>query len=335
MKMGVGMRVHATFKKQPAFCMKKTTCIAVLLVVGTTALRAQHDSQITQHMFGQVLLNPACAGGGEMLDATFIQRSQYMGFEGAPSVWSLGVSAPFMLLDANHGAVVAVTGDKIGNFDNMSFSAGYAYRHKLSSAATLSVGISVGGVSYKLASPSEWSSSYADDPAVPQREESSSTGFDLGLGAYYSERDFYVSFSCRHLNQPRVLTVNSGDKTLTVKRTFYLSGGYRWQTSNENIEVDPSAMLMFTSIAKPQLEFGANVFYLKRYWCGLSYRMGDALGGMAGITVSEALRIGVAYEYPLSGLIGTSSGSLEVFASYAFELKLSKKGKKYKSIRFL
>lgn len=297
-------------------------------------MRAQHDSQITQYMFNHVLFNPACAGGGNMLDATFVQRSQYMGFEGAPTVWQLGVSTPFMLFDANHGATVAITEDKIGNFDNMSFSIGYAYRHKLSSDATLSVGISGGGVSYKLVSSSEWSS-YSDDPAVPQREESSSTGFDLGLGAYYDERDFYVSFACRHLNEPRVLTVNSGDKTFTVKRTFYLSGGYRWQTSNENIEVDPSAMLMFTSLARPQLELGANIFYLKRYWGGLSYRIGDALGGMAGITVSEAFKMGVAYEYPLSKLIGTNSGSFEMFVSYAFELKLAKKEKKYKSIRFL
>ncbi|MDR1023819.1 MAG: type IX secretion system membrane protein PorP/SprF [Prevotellaceae bacterium] len=315
--------------------MKKTTCIAVfLMMVAATVLRAQHDSQITQHMFSQVLVNPACAGNGEMLDATFIQRSQYMGFKGAPSVWSLGVSTPFMLFDANHGAVVAVTGDKIGNFDNMSFSAGYAYRHKFSSVATLGVGISLGGVSYKLVSPSEWNA-YSDDPAVPQREESSSTGFDMGLGAYYDERDFYVSFACRHLNQPRVLTVNSGDKTLLVKRTFYLSGGYRWQMPNEKFELDPSAMLMFTSLAKPQLEFGANVFYLKRYWGGLSYRIGDALGALAGITVSEAFRMGVAYEYPLSKLIGTNGGSLEIFVSYAFELKLTKKERKYKSIRFL
>jgi type IX secretion system PorP/SprF family membrane protein len=285
-------------------------------------------------MFSQVLLNPACAGNGEMLDATFMQRSQYMGFKGAPSVWSLGVSMPFTLFDANHGAVVTVTGDKIGNFDNMSFSVGYAYRHKFSSAAVLGLGISLGGLSYKLASPSEWNS-YSDDPAVPQREESASTGFDIGLGAYYDERDFYVGFSCRHLNQPRVLTVNSGDKTLLVKRMFYLSGGYRWQTSNEAIEVDPSAMLTFTSLAKPQFELGANVFYLKRYWGGLSYRIGDALGIMAGITVREFIKVGVAYEYPLSKLIGTNGGSLEVFLSYAFELNLTKKEKKYKSIRFL
>ncbi|MDR0687917.1 MAG: PorP/SprF family type IX secretion system membrane protein, partial [Prevotellaceae bacterium] len=232
--------------------MKKIACAAVL-VVGATALRAQHDPQVTQHMLSPVLLNPACAGSGEMVDATLIQRSQYMGFKGAPSVWSLGVSMPFALLDAKHGAAVTITGDKIGNFDNMSFNVGYAYRHKLSSDAALGLGISLGGVSYKLASPSEWSA-YSDDPAVPQREESSSTAFDMGLGAYYNERDFYASLACRHLNQPRVLTVNSGDKTLLVKRTFYLSGGYRWQTPNEAVEVDPSAMLMFTSLAKPQFE---------------------------------------------------------------------------------
>jgi hypothetical protein len=77
------------------------------------------------------------------------------------------------------------------------------------------------------------------------------------------------------------------------------------------------------------------VFYLKRYWGGLSYRIADALGVLAGITVSEVFRIGVAYEYPLSKMIGTNGGSLEVFASYAFELKLAKREKKYKSIRFL
>jgi hypothetical protein len=34
-------------------------------------------------------------------------------------------------------------------------------------------------------------------------------------------------------------------------------------------------------------------------------------------------------------MIGTNGGSLEIFASYAFELKLAKREKKYKSIRFL
>jgi type IX secretion system PorP/SprF family membrane protein len=268
------------------------------------------------------------------MNTMFMQRSQYMGFEGAPSTWSLGIDAPFTLLDAKHGAAVVITGDKVGNFDNMSFSLGYAYRHPLSNGATLAVGLSLGGLSYKLASASAWSS-YATDPLVPTREESASTGFDMNLGALYDSKFYYVSFACRHLNQPGVLTMESGSKAMTVSSTFYLSGGYRWQTSNEKLEVDPSALLSFTAITKPQLALGANVFYAKRYWGGLFYRIGDALGAMGGLTIREGLRLGVAYEHSLSELTGTNGGNLEFFISYAFELKMAKREKKYKSIRFL
>jgi type IX secretion system PorP/SprF family membrane protein len=269
-----------------------------------------------------------------MLDATFVQRSQNMGFKGAPSVWAVGVSAPFLLFDLNHGAVVSVSEDRIGNFDNVSFNFGYAYRHKLPNGAKVSAGFSLGGLSYKLSSPSEWSE-YSSDPAIPQREESASTGFDIGLGAHYEVDAYYVSFACKHLNSPKVLTVNSGDKTYTVKPMFYLHGGYRWQTSHEDLEVDPTAMLSFYTLAKPSFELGANVFYRKRYWGGLMYRITDALGAMFGVSIGEGLKIGAAYEYPLSKMFGASGGNLEIYVSYAFELNLNKRKKQYKSIRFL
>lgn len=312
--------------------MKNVICVGVL-VLCAVRLFAQNDSQVSQYMFNQVLFNPACAGDGDMVDARYVQRMQYMGFEGAPSTWTLGLSSPFKLFNADHGALVTFGGDKIGNFDNTNFSVGYAYRHRLK-GAILGLGISMGGVSYKLNSPSEWSE-YADDPAIPQRAEASSTGFDMALGAFYDRDDFYVGLSCAHLNQPKVLTVDNGDKTFTIKRTFYLNGGYRWQTADERFQVEPSALLMFTSVVKPQLGLGANVTYEKRFWGGLSYRIGDALGVMAGMSIREAFKMGVAYEYSLSKLIGSSKGNLELFVSYSFEVKFAKRQKKYKSIRFL
>jgi len=314
--------------------MKNVICVGAFVLCVLVRLFAQNDSQVSQYMFNQVLFNPACAGDGDMVDARYVQRRQYMGFDGAPSTWSLGLSSPFKLLDADHGAVVTFGGDKIGNFDNTSIGIGYAYRHRLKQGDLLSVGISFGGLSYKLSSPTEWSA-YSDDPAIPQREEAASTGFSVTWGAFYDRSSFYVGFSCAHLNQPKTLTVDNGKKAFTVKRTFYLNGGYRWQTPNERFEVDPTALLMLTAIAKPQLGVGANVFYEKRYWGGLSYRIGDALGVMGGMTVGENFRLGVAYEYPLSKLIATNSGNLEIFFSYSFEVKFTKKVKRYKSVRFL
>jgi hypothetical protein len=144
-----------------------------------------------------------------------------------------------------------------------------------------------------------------------------------------------LSFACAHLNQPQTLKLLSGNNALLVNRTFYLSGAYNWQTPIENLMVSPSALLSMINIMHPQLAIGANVVYFQRYWAGLSYRINDALGATVGISFNKGFRFGFVYEYPLSKLIGSNSGTTEIFISYVFEIKMTKKEKKYKSLRFL
>ncbi|MDR1227064.1 MAG: PorP/SprF family type IX secretion system membrane protein [Prevotellaceae bacterium] len=313
--------------------MKKTICTGLLLLC-THVLFAQHDSQISQYVFNQVLINPAYAGSTNMMEASMLQRTQYMGFKGAPTTWRLAVASPFRLLDADHGAAFTMMSDKIGYFDKMDFNFSYAYWFDLKDqSAKLGVGISLGGTSYKISPPADWAG--LNDEAIPTQAESSSVGFDMGLGVYYKHESYFGSLSCLHLNQPKVLKLESGGKALQVDRTFYLSGGYTWQTTEE-FEVQPTGLLMVSTFTRPQFGLGVNVYYMQKYNVGLAYRVMDAITVSFGLAIDESFRFGAAYEYPLSKLLGSNGGTFEVFANYAFEIKLPKrKEKRYKSIRFL
>jgi hypothetical protein len=56
---------------------------------------------------------------------------------------------------------------------------------------------------------------------------------------------------------------------------------------------------------------------------------------MAGFELYNGLRIGYAYDFPLSDIRKNTSGSHEFMVNYCFDLSLGKSPMKYKSIRFL
>jgi type IX secretion system PorP/SprF family membrane protein len=299
-------------------------------LLGFTTLRGQHDTQINSYTFNQMFFNPACAGIEQRGEAKLLQRSQFIGFKGAPVVWDLAVGIPFEVDSTRHGAAFTLNSDEIGAFSKLHFAANYAYWLKMPDGARLGVGLSMGAVSYNF--DPKWSG--VIDDAIPTSSEAASTGFDANLGAYYQHPKWAVGFACTHLSQPEVLKQQTGEKTFLVKRTFYLNGEYRWTTPIENVEVVTSAMVMAINIVAPQLTMGANVFYKQKFWGGLSYRIGDALG-ISGGMLFKSVRFGLMYEYSLSRMIGFNAGSTEIFASYFFDVNLQKKKIRYKSIRFL
>jgi type IX secretion system PorP/SprF family membrane protein len=311
--------------------MKKGIICVIVCICGFSAtLHGQHDTQIGSYTFNQVLFNPAFAGNHQRIEATALQRSQFIGFEGAPMVWNFAVSSPFEIFDTRHGAAFTLNSDNIGAFKKMHFAIGYAYWHKLPKAGTkLGVGLSMGAVSYNL-NPT-WQG--ITDDAIPATSESSSAALDINVGVYYQGNNFSAGLACTHVNQPQALTLSGGAKGLTVRRTFYLTGDYRWQVL-DSLELVPSAMLMAVSTSVWQATLGCNVVYLQKYWGGLSYRIMDAIGINVGMRF-KSIRVGLLYEYSLSKMIGFNIGTTEIFASYLFDLNFKRKVKPYKSVRFL
>jgi type IX secretion system PorP/SprF family membrane protein len=277
------------------------------------------------------MYNPAYAGNHERVEATLLQRSQFIGFQGAPMVWDIAVSSPFQILDTRHGTAFRLNSDAIGAFSKLHFSAGYTYWHTLPKAkGKIGIGFSMGAVSYTL-TPT-WGN--AGDDVIPATSDASSAALDVNAGIFYQAQNFSIGLSCTHINNPQTLRLESGRNAFTVNRTFYLNGDYRWSTPIENLELLPSAILMATNLSEWQITAGCHAVYMQKFWGGLSYRIGDALGISAGM-VFKSIRFGLLYEYPLSKMIGYNYGTTEVFLSYFFDVNLHRKPKKYKSVRFL
>jgi hypothetical protein len=85
------------------------------------------------------------------------------------------------------------------------------------------------------------------------------------------------------------------------------------------------------------IQFSATslVRYNKKAWGGVSYRPGDALVGIIGIELFNGIRIGYAYDFPISDIRKSTSGSHEFLVNYCFNLSMGKSPMRYKSIRFL
>ena len=69
-------------------------CVGLLTFCFALSSKAQHDPQYSQFMFNKILYNPGFTGIDEVLNASFMGRNQWMGFDGQPVTQSVCVDAP-------------------------------------------------------------------------------------------------------------------------------------------------------------------------------------------------------------------------------------------------
>jgi hypothetical protein len=75
--------------------------------------------------------------------------------------------------------------------------------------------------------------------------------------------------------------------------------------------------------------------YNKKFWAGVTYRVGSAVVGMIGMDIMNGVKVGYSYDFDTSALANFSKGSHEIMLGYSFTLGVEKTPQKYKSIRFL
>ena len=117
--------------------MKKIILLTLLL--GALYSRAQQDAMFTHYMFNTLWLNPAYAGTRDALTVTGINRSQWIGFEGAPVDQSITLHSP--VNNGKMGLGLSIQNDKIGPTRNLFVGADYAYQIKLTKKSKLGLGL--------------------------------------------------------------------------------------------------------------------------------------------------------------------------------------------------
>jgi len=297
--------------------------ILILGVVSIITVSAQQDPQFSQNMFNKLANNPGFAGSRGNIATSVLHRSQWMGFEGAPTTQNFSIDAELPFL---HGGVgLNVVKDNIAEFSNLALQASYAYRTELG-VGQIGMGMSVGmyqsGINGGALKPAQ-----IGDNAIPTGEVKGSS-LDIGAGIYFNTQDFYIGLSSAHMTEPTIEWTDGQDFGLS--RHYFLIAGYTHDL-NTSLLLHPSIYLKSDG-ATSQLDINANLIYNNKMWGGVSYRLDEGVIMLAGMNVNEDLRFGLGYDVTM---MNPMSNSLEFMLGYNFKIKTNKAVSKYKNPRFL
>lgn len=320
--------------------MRKLIIVFFSLTFGSIAF-TQQERQVSHYMYDHISFNPGSAGSTDMISAAIIGRWQWVGIDGAPENKIANLSAPFKLGSTHHGAGLSVWHDQLGFTSDIDFSLSYAYQFSVG-GGRLGIGISGNGV-YRQLDPKWYVPSTpphvdpGSDGAIPQGSQNEMK-FDMGFGLFYQTDELYVGISSTHLLENEfnyssdVPTGGTANEKLI--RNYFLTAGYNLALSNPLIEFQPSVFIQSDAVST-KIDVNATLMYNKKFWGGVSYRVGSAVVGMVGLSVFNGVRIGYAYDFATSALTKFSSGSHEVMIGYSFTVGVEKIPQKYKSIRYL
>jgi len=302
--------------------MKKIV-ILILSVVSVITVSAQQDPQFSQNMFNKLANNPGFAGSRGNIATSVLHRSQWMGFEGAPTTQNFSIDAELPFLYGGVG--LNVVKDNIAEFSNLALQASYAYRTELG-VGQIGMGMSVGmyqsGINGGALKPAQ-----IGDNAIPTGEVKGSS-LDIGAGIYYNTQDIYIGLSSAHMTEPTIEWTDGQDFDLT--RHYFLIAGYTHDL-NSSLLLHPSIYLKSDG-ATSQFDINTTLIYNNKMWGGVSYRLDEGLILLAGMNVNEDLKFGLGYDVTI---MNPMSNSLEFMLGYNFKIKTNKAVSRYKNPRFL
>lgn len=310
---------------------------------------AQQDIQFTQYMHNRLFYNAGVAGSGGALCITGIHRSQWVGFDGAPTTQNITANIPIKVL---HGGLsVKLTQDVLGNFNHFYGGLGYAYQAKVGSG-TLGFGL-MGEFSSTSVGTDQWIT--PDDNAFPiagqldgaiPANASSGISIDLGFGIYYQNNKVWGGISTGRLTEA-LTTLESRNPTAGLlglndvagirnKRHYYGMFGYDWQLPASSWTLQPSFLVKSDFASSLTADVNLTGLYNNKFWMGVSYRLEDAVGVNLGYQILPSLKAGYAYDVPIGELSSNAGGSHEIFLRYCVKIVIPPPAKgSYKNPRFL
>ena len=298
--------------------MRRIVTAFACAVTVSTAL-AQQDPQFTQYMFDRLSINPGSAGTNGNMCLTALLRQQWTGFDGAPKTGLLNFQMPINAIHSGVGLSVYL--DQLGQQKNTLARLSYAYHVRLQGGiSTLGIGLYAGMTSRSLGN--NWISvdPVSSDEAIPDNG-ASATGFDLGLGIYYTSPTLYAGISSTQLPQTEL-----GDVSIKKARHYYVLAGYNWniRQGSDKFVLQPSALVKSDG-ASTQLDISASLLYNRMVWLGVSFRTEDAIAPFIGFQRQAAngkwsWKIGYSYDVTTSQLKNYSSGSHEIMLNYCFKI---------------
>lgn len=311
----------------------KRNKIIIILALSLVSLKshAQYDVSFSHYFDMEPSFNAASVGKQAKLNIAAAYAIQFAGFKHNPNTMYAGADMPFVFLKTMHGAGIQFMNDKIGLFTHQRLALQYAFKLKLF-GGWLSTGVSAGLLSESF----DGSKADLDDSNDPAFSSSKTDGnsLDLGVGLYYTHKNWYAGISAQHINSPLVKLGETNE--LQVDATYYLTGGCNIRLRNPFLTIKPSFLVRTDGVAYRGDITGRLVYAndRKMMYLGASYSPTNSVTVLLGGNV-HGIVMGYSYEIYTSA-INPGNGSHELFIGYQMDLNLQKKGRNlHKSVRTL
>lgn len=305
---------------------KKALAFFIIILTVVNGLKAQQEQTFSQYMFVPTMYNSGHTGLKNSICANGIMRQQWVGLEGAPTVYAVSIESPVRILRGGLGAVIS--SEQIAGYNSTSVKLKYAYHRKMGDGV-LGIGIGLGLVNKRL--DFAYFNVSGDDPLLTSTEEESGMIFDMDAGLYYQKgKDWYAGISSTQINQGSMEI--AGGKT-KLQRGYYLTGGYNFRFLRmPKLVVTPTTFIGYTQNAPLLINLGVIGEYNKMFWGGVVYKHEEGLAIMAGVQYKN-IKVGYSYDINMNEL--KNSGSHEIRLGYCFKLEIEKPKRSYKNTRFL
>lgn len=294
------------------------TYLFILLAVWSMRSNAQQDPQFNQYFFNPLGINPAYAGSRGMLSAVALHRSQWLGFEGAPSSQVFAIHAPSKNKKMGYG--IQLVNDQIGPKNTVSLSGIYAYKVKLG-LGQLGFGLRASLYNHQF----NWDEiEYKDKSAFANTERGKESylvpSFDFGM--YYHDKKNYIGFELTHLNEGK-LGVDGDNEAFdfaTKQNASLLLTAGRAIRLNRSLVLKPAILARVERDLPLVVDANVNLLIKEKLWLGLAYRYDYGAIAIFEYNINKALRFGYSYDMAFNDIYRRSGGSHEFFLGYDFKL---------------
>ena len=298
--------------------MKNRIITILLLSFVSLVGNAQQDAQYTQFMSNKLVINPAYAGSRDAISVTALYRHQWLGLDGAPRTSTLSMNAPINKM--NSGVGLSLIYDRIGLSEIWFVDMAYAYRLRLDDKNWLNIGATARlehfGVRWDEADPIN-----PGDIDIPD-DSPNRVMPDFGIGVYYHNPHFYAGLSVPHLLKNELYldtrnNPNAGQYYANQRHVYLMTGGV--VRLNDKVKMRPAALFKYQRESPFDMDLNLSFVLVDALWLGGSYRLGDSVDGIVQYQFSPQLKVGLAYDYPISDLRRVTPGGFEVMVDYLFK----------------
>lgn len=297
--------------------------ILSLLIGLTVAARGQQDAMYSEYVFNPSLINPAVVGSHDVLNASLLYRSQWVGVPGSPKTGVFSIESP--VKKENVGVGVNLEFDRLGVTSHTGITGIYSYRLRFPQSS-LSFGLQAG---LGFSSSDFMSVNYIDnnnlsDPAFLSNFNDVIPS--VGFGMYYSAERFSAGLSVPQIGSyvlQNLLYHQNEDAHLDLANHYFVSAGYMFDLA-PGIKVKPSTLIKYVKGAPVEFDVNGIFYFYDMLAAGISYRSLSSVNFMAQVKASDQLYIGYAFESATTELKNYRSGSHEIMLQFFFDFSRSR-----------